>query len=299
MNTRTRDASQPRDWARSQRAWMDALLKPSPTPPWASWQGGVRHVEAAGAIYINNVRANVISALSLSYPAVRQALGPQRFASLVVEGLHRAPPTCGDLSGYGGWLPQLLSEHLKRERLEPGCTAPSQRSDADDLVWLARLEWALDQVRSQDSEPAWTWADATRDLAQPDWMAAHTRLRQPWRFWPLTDTRATLLTRLAAHLQAEWLPTDASAPTCSPTCSATDAPLTNAAPVALLQQGGRLLPVQAEELAWLQALNADSSIESATQQVLASHPTWRPDTIVQLCLSHGLLCPLRHAESQR
>lgn len=299
MNTRTRDASQPRDWARSQRAWMDALLKPSPTPPWASWQGGVRHVEAAGAIYINNVRANVISALRLSYPAVRQALGPQRFASLVVEGLHRAPPTCGDLSGYGGWLPQLLSEHLKRERLEPGCTAPSQRSDADDLVWLARLEWALDQVRSQDSEPAWTWADATRDLAQPDWMAAHTRLRQPWRFWPLTDNRATLLTRLAAHLQAEWLPPDASAPTCSMTCSATDALLTNAAPVALLQQGGRLLPVQAEELAWLQALNADASIESATQQVLASHPTWRPDTIVQLCLSHGLLCPLRHAESQR
>ncbi len=295
MNTRPRDASQPRDWARSQRAWMDALLKPSPTPPWASWQGGVRHVEAAGAIYINNVRANVISALSLSYPAVRQALGPQRFASLVVEGLHRAPPTCGDLSGYGGWLPQLLSEHLKRERLEPGCTAPSQRSDADDLVWLARLEWALDQVRSQDSEPAWTWADATRDLAQPDWMAAHTRLRQPWRFWPLTDTRATLLTRLAAHLQAEWLPTDASAPT----CSATDAPLADAAPVALLQQGGRLLPLQAEGLAWLQALNADASIESATQQVLASHPTWRPDTIVQLCLSHGLLCPLRHAESQR
>ncbi len=295
MNTRTRDASQPRDWARSQRAWMDALLKPSPTPPWASWQGGVRHVEAAGAIYINNVRANVISALSLSYPAVRQALGPQRFASLVVEGLHRAPPACGDLSGYGGWLPQLLSDHLKRERPEPGCTTPSQRSDADDLVWLARLEWALDQVRSQDSEPAWTWADAARDLAQPDWMAAHTRLRQPWRFWPLTDTRATLLTRLAAHLQAEWLPTDASAPT----CSATDEPLADAAPVALLQQGGRLLPLQAEGLAWLQALNVDASIESATQQVLASHPTWRPDTIVQLCLSHGLLCPLRHAESQR
>ncbi len=295
MNTRTRDASQPRDWARSQRAWMDALLKPSPTPPWASWQGGVRHVEAAGAIYINNVRANVISALSLSYPAVRQALGPQRFASLVVEGLHRAPPACGDLSGYGGWLPQLLSEHLKRERPEPGCTAPSQRSDADDLVWLARLEWALDQVRSQDSEPAWTWADAARDLAQPDWMAAHTRLRQPWRFWPLTDVRTTLLTRLAADLQAEWLPTDASAPT----CSATDAPLADAAPVALLQQGGRLLPVQAEGLAWLRALNADANIESATQQVLADHPTWRPDTIVQLCLSHGLLCPLRHAESQR
>lgn len=299
MNTRPIDASPPIDWGSDQRAWMQALLKPGLTPPWASWHGGVRHVEAAGAIYINNIRANVISALSLSYPAVRQALGPQRFASLLVEGLHRTPPACGDLSGYGGWLPQLLSEHLKREHPEPGCTAPSQRSDADDLVWLARLEWALDQVRSQDSEPAWTWADAARDLAQPDWMAAHTRLRQPWRFWPLTTDRAAMLTRLAAHLQAEWLPTDASAPTCSATCSAADAPLADDAPVALLQQGGRLLPVQAEGLAWLQALNAGASIESATQQVLARHPTWRPDAIVHRCLSHGLLCPLRHAESPR
>ena len=59
------------------------------------------------------------------------------------------------------------------------------------------------------------------------------------------------------------------------------------------------LPVQAQGLAWLQALNADASIESATQQVLASHPTWRPDTIVHLCLSHGLLCPLQHPESPR
>ena len=295
MNTRPINASPPSDWGSDQRAWMQALLKPGLTSPWASWQGGVRNAEVAGAIYINNIRANVISALSLSYPAVRQALGSQRFASLVVEGLHRAPPSCGDLSGYGGWLPQLLSEHLKRERLEPGCTAPGQRSDADDLVWLARLEWALDQVRSQDSEPTWSWADAARDLAQADWMAAHTRLRQPWRFWPMTEDRTTLLTRLAAHLQAEWLPTDASAPT----CSATDAPLADAAPVALLQQGGRLLPLQAEELAWIQALNADASIESATQLVLASHPTWRPDTIVHLSLSHGLLCPLRHAEPQR
>lgn len=279
-------------WGRDQRAWMQALLSPNPIPPWTSWRGGVRHVEAAGAVYINNIRANVIVALSLSYPAMRRALGPQRFASLVVEGLRRFPPSSGDLSGHGGWLPQLLAEHLKREQLEPGCPTSCQRADAGKLVWLARLEWALDQARSQDSETAWTWADAAHDLTQPDWVTAHTRVRRPWQVWSLTEDRAALLASLAEHIQAEWLPAGASASASS--CTAPNWPLDGPSPAALLQQGSRLLPIQAEERDWLQALNAGLSFEMATQQVLANHPLWRPDAIVHLSLSHGLLCPLRH-----
>lgn len=295
MSTPNMAGHEPSEWGHDQRAWMQALLNPTPTPPWASWHGGARRVDSAGAIYINNIRANVISALSLSYPAVRQALGPQRFASLVVEGLRRAPPSSGDLTGYGGWLPQLVSEHLKREHSEPGCSAMSRRSDADALVWLARLEWALDQCRSQDSEPAWTWTDAARDLAQPDWVTARTRLRQPWRVWSLTDDRIALLTSLASHFQSTWLSAAAS----GLRQKTPDWTLTADAPAALLQQGVRLVPVQVEGLGWLQALNAGLSIETATQQVLATHPGWHPDAIVQLCLSHGLLCPLRLPLSSR
>jgi Putative DNA-binding domain len=289
MSTNALEAIQPSNWSREQRRWMQAMLQPGPTPPWSSWQGGVRQAEAAGAVYINNVRANVISALSLSYPAVRQALGPQRFARLVMEGLHRTPPSCGDLSGYGGWLPRLVSEHLKRDPTVSGCPMPNQRSDADDLVWLARLEWALDQGRSLDSEPAWTWADAAQDMLAPDWVSAHTRMRQPWQAWSLSRRRMTMLSRLAPHLQAEWL----QPLTEEPHRSTPDDASSDESTPALLQQGIRLLPIQTEDLGWLQALNAGASIESATQQALGRHPTWRPDDIIHLCLSHGLLRPLR------
>jgi len=60
MSTNALEAIQPSNWSREQRRWMQAMLQPGPTPPWSSWQGGVRQAEAAGAVYINNVRANVI-----------------------------------------------------------------------------------------------------------------------------------------------------------------------------------------------------------------------------------------------
>ena len=250
-------------WSGEQRAWIQALINPNGDLPWSAWQAGVRNAPSAGAIYINNVRANVIAALSQSYPATRMCLGSQRFGCLVVEGLGRAPPASGDLTGYGGWLPQMLSE--------------AQKQDTDALVWLARLEWHLNQASSMEDAPAWTWSDAANDMQDPEWMSASTRLRQPAQIWPLNNERVALLARVAPSMNAEWLQEGA---------------LDMQAP-ALIQQAARLRLVQAPELTWFNALESGDSIESATQKVLAAHPHWQPDAAFHLCLSHGLLCPLR------
>lgn len=275
------------DWASQQRAWMQTLRDPQEPLPWASWTGGLRTPAAAGAVYVNNVRANVIAALSQSYPATRACLGERRFDRLVVDGLRSHPPFSGDLAEYGDWLPEALGEFLRYAPLQGDAAIDDREAD---LVWLARLEWALDQARcigGGDEPIAWTSADAARDMQRADWPQARARLRGPWQVWLLTDARRQVLAQAGTLLRTRWLAdTRAEAESCG-------APGAGCAPAhdALLQHASDLLALSASDLAWIMALDVGATFASATEQTLAAWPRWTPARILAVCLEHGLLGP--------
>lgn len=279
-----------RELAAQQRAWMKALLRPQAPLPWSDWRGGRRDHACAGAVYINNIRANVISALSMSYPATRHCMGDRRFGQLVLEGLAEQPPSSGDLAQYGEWLPMALSKSLARNGLREGTAAAGPKDErASDLVWLARLEWSLDQGRETESGAPWTWSQAARDMQQPRWLQARTRLRRPWQTWQLTAQRLALLNSVAPLLQADILPMQAFGQQAQ---SPDDASIRDE-PEAMLQQGSRLSLIGAADQLWLGALDAGADIESATAQTVEVWPSWSPQTVLRHCLTHGLLSPLR------
>lgn len=73
---------------------------------------------------------NLAAALRLSFPAVRQLVGPEFFDDAARRFAHEAPPTEADLDAYGAGFPDFVA------RLQTAASLP----------WLpdvARLEWAV------------------------------------------------------------------------------------------------------------------------------------------------------------
>lgn len=250
-----------------QMAWMRALLNPEAQAslPWATWRPGVRDVGQAGAVYVNNVRANVINALMHTFPATTRWLGDRRFKQLMVNALVTHPPAGGDLSIHGDWLSGWLSS----------------LNDADDLrhaAWLSDIEWALEQARCTPRDKAWLWSQAATDLQLPHWTGALTRLCQPWRSWTLAPDRLEVLQHCAARFQTEQ-PVSAAARTPQP--------------ITLLLQGRRLHLINAPDWYWLSCLDSGSNLALACEKTASVWPAWTPDSILKSALTQGLLTPLR------
>jgi len=250
-----------------QLAWMRALLNPEAQAslPWATWRPGVRDVQHAGAVYINNVRANVIHALLQTFPATAHWLGERQFKKLMVDALVTHPPSGGDLSTHGSWLPGWLS-------------GPGNGDDLRHAAWLADIEWALEQARSTPSNKAWLWPQAATDLQQPHWTDALTRLCQPWRSWTLAPDRLDVLQHSASHLQ-------------------TDQPLSGCErlpqAVTLLLQGRRLHLINAPDWYWLTCLDSGNNLALACEKTASVWPAWTPDHILKNALTQGHLTPLQ------
>lgn len=240
-----------------QHTWMQALLQPQVTPlPQAElgcWSGGVRPPEHALAVYINNVRANVLAALRLSYPLMLAVAGRTSFHRAALQGLASHPPHSGDLGSYGAWLPALLA---------PQADAGLQAA----WLTLAELEWQLDQWRATPPGPAWAWADAAQALTQDHGPQLRPTLRLPARLWTLPQGAWALLCAHPGELQAQWLGA------CEPGQPHPGTPPPDTAPTHLLQQGQRLLALDPAAHAWLAALQAGHDLQTATEAALASHP---------------------------
>lgn len=252
---------------RQQQAWLLSLLNPHATgaSPWSAWRAGVRTADQAGAVYINNVRANVIQALLQTFPGTAQWLGERRFKQLMVEALTTHPPSGGDLSTHGAWLSGWLSCHADDEACRQG-------------AWLADIEWALDQARCTPTDKAWLWPQAAADLQLPHWTGALTRLRHPWRSWTLGPDRLQVLQHSAELLQTE-----------RPLVCAPD----DGQPVTLLLQGQRLHLIKAADWFWLTSLDSGCNLELACEKTVSVWPAWTPDRILTDALAQGYLTPLR------
>lgn len=130
--------------AARQRAWVAALLRPeNGTEALSGWAGGVRSPEQGFAVYVNNVRANVLHALAQTFPATQALVGVAAFRRAVLASLREQPPRSGDLGDYGAALPSLVGRFA---RAGQECLTTE----------LARYEWTLDALPRGFREPAWT-----------------------------------------------------------------------------------------------------------------------------------------------
>jgi hypothetical protein len=133
-----------------QQQWMQSLLDPNRASADLSHglNGGVRSSDMAFAVYVNNVRANVLNALLQSYPATAALVGERVLRVAILELLKTHPPISGDLGVYGESLSDVIGSYVDKDR----------RLLIEEM---ARYEWALDQLRRCSREPAWTLQEAT------------------------------------------------------------------------------------------------------------------------------------------
>jgi hypothetical protein len=91
------------------------------------------------AVYARTVRSNYLSAMSVTYPAVRRIVGPSFFHAAVDAYVEAHPSQSGDLNEYG----DAFGDFLRRYERAAGLPY---------LPDVARLEWAIDEAnRAADS----------------------------------------------------------------------------------------------------------------------------------------------------
>jgi Putative DNA-binding domain len=256
---------QNQDLRTRQQAWLHALISPEQAPlggqELRQWSGGVREVDHALAVYINNIRANVLGALSKTYPVTQIWAGKSRFQRAVITGLRTHPPRSADLADYGACLPEALAAFAADDE-----QAHSWRA-------LAELEWHLDQDRSLAQQTPWTLQAAAAALAD-DANALKVTLCTPFHLLTLPWDAWQALQTHQAQLQGHLLVLDEPA---HPT------------QVHVLQQGTRVLVLSAAAWHWLSALAETENLEIATQNALAQYPDLPLAALLQTLLAHEVL----------
>jgi hypothetical protein len=269
MNSHADLLTQQGDLLRQQRQWLRALIAPVQTPlgddELQRWSGGIRPASHALAVYINNIRANVLNALRLSYPVTLAQLGSACFAQAVISGLRIHPPRSGDLSDYGAWLP---------EQLAALATTPEE---AHSWRALAELEWHVDQAASV-SQPAPLTLQAFAALADGDQALPQVTLRTPWQLLTLPAVAWHALARHQDQLQGQLRVLHEPDPECDEQTH-----------IHLLQQGTQVLVVSSAASDWLSALAETADLEAATQGTLAQHPDLPLPALLQALLVHEVL----------
>lgn len=262
--------------AESQRAWIGALRQPENAAGCAAavagWQGGRRSGEQALAVYVNNARATLIQALSLSYPLSADRAGKALFRRAAVRCLRDHPPRSGDLGEYGGDFPSVLQD-CAEEEMAPG--------DAAWLGDLARGEWLIDQLPRGETAVAWTRAECAA-LDPEQWLGLRlTLVPQAANF----ITAAPVYPALAEACAA--LPPEAAGALgyeCSPADGVCAGILLTA------QQGLVVLnALRADECTWLAQLEATASLMTATELTLAEWPEFALQPLLLRLLDAGAL----------
>ncbi|MBI2379592.1 MAG: putative DNA-binding domain-containing protein [Gammaproteobacteria bacterium] len=244
--------------AECQRAWIGALRQPEDAIRYATavagWQGGQRSGAQALAVYVNNSRATLIQALSLSYPLSLRHAGTSLFHRAAVRCLRDYPPRSGDLGEYGADFPAVLRD----------TAAEMHRDDAAWLADLARCEWLLDQLPRKTAHPAWTRADSTA-LAPEHWLGLRLSLA-PQAACFIGDEPA--YTELAEAFMAQ-----ASDATGFPLCEYFSADGECEGLLLVAQTGSvQLLGLRADECAWVARLQDSPSMMAATEATLTRWP---------------------------
>lgn len=146
-----------------QRFWLAALRDPESVrdaTPLACLNGGVRSGAQGFAIYVNNIRATLIEAMSLSYPMTLALVGRPTFCRAVVHGLQHFPPRHGDLGEYGGDFYRSVSAVM---------SGTEQQHKAQSVSAVTRCEWSMDCVRRAPRERPLTEADL-QSLPATQWL---------------------------------------------------------------------------------------------------------------------------------
>jgi hypothetical protein len=250
-----------------QQTWLRSLISPEQADldeqELQQWSGGVRDVNRALAVYINNIRANVLGALRKTYPLTQAWVGQSQFSRAVISGLRVHPPRSGDLSDYGAWLPDVLAALAATD------------DQAQNWRALAELEWHLDQDRSAPHQTPWTLQEAAAALSADDDSTLHVTLCAPFRLLKLPHKAWQAVWAHRDVLQGSLMILN------EPACAAEQ--------VHVLQQGTRLLVMQQADWDWLAALDETTRIEEATQRTLALHPDLPLAALLQTLLTHNVL----------
>jgi hypothetical protein len=249
-----------------QQAWLRALISPEQVlldaQELQQWSGGVREVDHALAVYINNIRANVLGALSKSYPVTQAWVGKAPFQRAVIKGLRTHPPHSGDLADYGAWLPELLASSAADAKQASGWRA------------LAELEWHLDQDRGHAQPTPWTLQAASAALAASDASVPNVTLCTPFHLLTLTWDAWQALWAHQEKLQGNLVVLNEPAEQTT---------------VYVLQQGVRVLVLSAAAWHWLAALAETTNLEIATQNTLVQYPDLPLAALLQTLLAYEVL----------
>lgn len=257
------------DLSRHQTRWLQGLLSPDSAHGTAielsEWSGGRRLPQQAWAVHVNNIRANVLNALQLSFPLTLACTGAGAFQRAVILGLRTCPPASGDLSDYGAWLPEMLASTASAKHERP---------------WreLADLEWCLDQQRRENAGPGWSLAQAA-SLSDREWTTLQLTLRRPARLMSLSVQAWSMVVFHHPEIQDEWARIGVQSPDQT---------------THVLVQGSRPILVGVANGEWLAALEATQSMDAATDLVSRIHPEWQLGPLLQALLEHELLT--RHAD---
>ena len=223
-----------------QNSWLVSLLNPETerNDLLADWRGGLRSVDAGFAVYVNNIRANALSALRQSFPATRALAGDGPMQRAMLNCLRHAPPRSGDLGEYGAALIDEIAYWVDSSR----------RSVVTEV---ARYEWTLDRLSRKSREPAWS-LQAAANIDPQAW--PQLRLR-------LVDHSYVFESGVAVRAWHEHAIHDAALPTTSMEC-------------VLLVAGDsdvEAIEIDAAEREFIRAMGVHRNLECALQATLTLH----------------------------
>jgi hypothetical protein len=140
--------------AAQQQALLDALfLSPTENAIENDSVSAIKTPARGLKAYKSNAHALAERVLQAAYPVLTQLLGAQSMGALARTFWHAHPPACGDLTQWGGALPEFVC-------------ASEQLAGEPYLADVARVEWAL-HVGANAADAVANYASMAL-LTQPD-----------------------------------------------------------------------------------------------------------------------------------